>query len=150
MLQTGYKTCTKCLQKKPDSEFGWKDQTLGIRQSRRKACIAAASADWYTRNRERQIENSARNRNRSKEEAREYVWDYLSTHPCVDCGESNPIVLDFDHVRGDKFASVSEMIMRGYALDAIRQEIKKCEIRCANCHRKKSIVQFGWFSKKRN
>jgi hypothetical protein len=51
------------------------------------------------------------------EEGRQYVWSYLSTHPCVDCGESNPIVLESDHVRGRKKMIVSQMKFRFYSSD---------------------------------
>ena len=56
---------------------------------------------------------------------------------CVDCGESNPIVLDFDHVHGDKSHNISDMVNGSYAISSIKDEIRKCEIRCSNCHRKK-------------
>ena len=57
---------------------------------------------------------------------------------CVDCGESNPIVLDFDHVHGDKSHNISDMVNGSYAISSIKDEIRKCEIRCSNCHRKKT------------
>ena len=66
---------------------------------------------------------------------RKFVIEYLSVNPCVDCGESNPIVLDFDHVRGDKTDSVSRMVMVGFSIKKISEEINKCDVRCANCHR---------------
>jgi len=64
------------------------------------------------------------------------VWDYKSTHPCVDCGESDPIVLDFDHVRDQKVAAVGRLVGSGAKLQRIVDEIAKCEVRCANCHRR--------------
>lgn len=65
-----------------------------------------------------------------------FVLDYLSTHPCVDCGEDDLVVLDFDHVRGTKVKEVTEMVRDGMSITNIRLEIEKCEIRCANCHRR--------------
>jgi len=61
---------------------------------------------------------------------------YLNTHPCVDCGETDPIVLDFDHVRGTKVMEVSRMVANGYPWSKIEIEIAKCEVRCANDHRR--------------
>lgn len=53
---------------------------------------------------------------------------------CVDCGEMDPVVLDFDHIGGKTF-NVARMSGRT-SYEALRAEIAKCEIRCANCHRK--------------
>ena len=54
---------------------------------------------------------------------------------CKDCGESNPLVLDFDHVRGKKIMCISNMVRNSYSIETIQKEIDKCEVRCANCHR---------------
>ena len=62
---------------------------------------------------------------------------------CVDCSERDPDVLEWDHVRGDKKATVSSMIQRGYGPKAIDEERAKCEVRCANCHKRKSRKQLG-------
>ena len=67
---------------------------------------------------------------------REYIDNYLTSHPCVDCGEKDIVVLDFDHVRGIKEIEVTRMIKRN-SLKKIDEEIKKCEVRCANCHRRR-------------
>lgn len=78
------------------------------------------------------------------------LFDYLSTKSCVDCGENNPVVLEFDHkgLKG-KFKSVAKMLSGHYGWESVLLEIRKCEIRCANCHRKKSYVQFGFWGKSR-
>lgn len=69
---------------------------------------------------------------------KKYVLEYLSTHPCVDCQEPDPIVLEFDHVRGEKDMAVSVGIFAGWSLARLANEIAKCDVRCANCHRKKT------------
>ena len=79
-----------------------------------------------------------------REEAREFAWDYLSRNPCVDCGESDPRVLEFDHVKG-KNADGSRLIADGVPLDRLRREIGLTDMRCANCHRKKTASERGWF-----
>ena len=76
--------------------------------------------------------------------ARQWVWDYLKQHSCVDCGEKDPVVLEFDH-QGGKRLAVSEMIGGGYSLISIGEEIGKCEVRCANCHRRKTAKDFNWY-----
>ena len=74
----------------------------------------------------------------------QYVWDYLLEHPCKDCGEKDPIVLDFDHIN-NKSANISDLVRLGYSLRKIKAEIKKCVVRCSNCHRRKTANDFGWY-----
>ena len=69
-------------------------------------------------------------------EKRVLVDQFLANHPCVDCGKDDPDVLDFDHVKGIKIKNVSEMITDTSTLEQLVDEIDKCEVRCANCHRK--------------
>lgn len=68
---------------------------------------------------------------------REWLHDYLLKHPCLDCGETNPIILEFDHFR-DKEFNVGEAASVGASLKRVKLEVAKCEVRCANCHRKKT------------
>jgi hypothetical protein len=62
----------------------------------------------------------------------------------VDCGETNPVLLEFDHVRGSKLNSVCNLIRRGFSWEKIAAEISKCEVRCCRCHRLKTAKQFGY------
>lgn len=74
---------------------------------------------------------------------RKYVYEYLCNHSCIDCGEYDPIVLEFDH-RDNKFKGVSDMIPN-YSLQKIKEEIDKCDVRCANCHRRKTAKTFNYY-----
>ncbi|KKL03712.1 hypothetical protein LCGC14_2623380 [marine sediment metagenome] len=60
------------------------------------------------------------------------LW-YKMTHPCRDCGEGDPRVLDFDHVHGNKSFQLQEAKQK--PLTEILMEIQKCDVVCANCHR---------------
>lgn len=71
------------------------------------------------------------------------VHEYLLSHPCVDCGEADPVVLEFDHVRGVKKATVSSMIGGTYSTERLFEEIAKCDVRCANCHRRVTAARGG-------
>ena len=72
-----------------------------------------------------------------------FVFHYLSSRPCVDCGETDPVVLDFDHVRGVKRKNISRMLSSTHSLAAISAEIEKCDVRCANCHRRVTAKRGG-------
>ena len=76
-----------------------------------------------------------------RNKAREFITAYLSKHPCVDCGESDTVVLTFDHVRGVKSYNVGDMVATDRSLETIRDEIEKCEVRCFNCHAKRTHEQ---------
>jgi hypothetical protein len=77
---------------------------------------------------------------------REFLATYLSSHPCVDCGESDPVVLEFDH-QSDKTDSLSRMVRNNVTLARLQEEINKCDVRCANCHKRRTARQFGWIYK---
>ena len=56
------------------------------------------------------------------------------------------VVLDFDHVRGTKKRSIGVMVCSGaVSLETLQEEIAKCDVRCANCHRIKTMAQFGYW-----
>ena len=93
---------------------------------------------WYYNHRKEQLARVSARNILVREANRAQVKDYLSSHPCVDCGEPDIEVLDFDHVRGVKFKDVSALVYTAYSLRTIIREIEKCDIRCANCHRRKN------------
>ena len=126
--------CTKCLKYKEVTEFSYRDKEKGTRHSHCKACVAAHHKEYYASNRNRRITRiRERGRNHIRE-MRKYVYDVLGRSHCIDCNEEDIRVLVFDHVRGSKIAGVLDMARRGFSFENIKKEIKKCEVRCLNCH----------------
>lgn len=79
---------------------------------------------------------------------RREVLNFLSDKQCVDCGEKDPIVLDFDHKdQKEKFKTVANMLSGHYSWKSVLSEIDECEIRCANCHRRRTYKQLKCFGK---
>lgn len=76
------------------------------------------------------------------EKARSFVLAFLVTHPCSDCGITDPVVLEFDHLES-KHALVSTLVAHGAAIARISREIARCEVVCVNCHRRRSMHRSG-------
>lgn len=80
---------------------------------------------------------------RRKEAARQFVLDYLDERCCEDCGEDDSVVLEFDHVRGIKRYAISIAVQRAYSIAWLAEEMAKCDVVCANCHRRRTSVRCG-------
>jgi hypothetical protein len=136
--------CCTCGLAKPMSEFAVKNKQRGTRSTKCRSCQAAYSREHYRRNRPSYLQRAASQRKANREQCRQQVFDYLTTHPCVDCGEVDPIVLEFDHRNASlKRESISRMISQR-TWPIVQLEIAKCDVRCANCHRRRTAEQFGW------
>ena len=71
-----------------------------------------------------------------KDKGKEWIRNYLGENPCVDCGNSDIRVLEFDHRNPkDKKFNISKRVAGGVALQTLAAEVAKCDVRCANCHR---------------
>lgn len=133
------KICTGCGQERDaEQDFNWRHKERGIRNTRCKFCQSQASKKHYENNK---LMYAKRARARGPivlKENRKRLVEYLAHHPCMDCGQTDVRVLDFDHVGGEKLGHISRMIGIGYSWSTIEAEIAKCEVRCANCHRIKT------------
>jgi hypothetical protein len=94
---------------------------------------------YYLDNAEKYKKKAKRWNKSQRKWAREFISRVKSFSQCVDCGQSDSRVLDFDHVHGEKIGNVSDMVNGSYSIGAIKKEIRKCEVRCSNCHRIKTI-----------
>lgn len=138
------KECTRCKISKDYSEFSKKKTTKDGLQHVCKMCHTEYLKGHYTDNKN-YYKDKAHKRNKvTRVENLQFVINFLKEHPCVDCGESDPLVLEFDHIR-DKYKEISRLISDCTSLNKISKEIEKCEVRCCNCHRRKTILQLGWY-----
>jgi hypothetical protein len=140
----GEKECGSCGLVKPLSMFPYKNKKLGRRGSTCLACMAAYGREHYARNRAKYLEKAHRSRGRVNAKNDERVLAYLLDHPCVDCGETDPLVLDFDHREPSRKADEVSRLAHRRPWRLVLEEIAKCDVRCANCHRRKTARQFGW------
>ena len=89
---------------------------------------------WYPKNRSKHIGYQTA----IKKRIHQYIRDFKNTSKCVDCGfvgSKCPDVLDFDHVRDLKKFNISEFKHHTNSLKRVKEEIEKCDVVCANCHR---------------
>lgn len=103
-------------------------------------------------NKEYQRQHYKNNKEAYKIKARKYkhdrlnfLWEIKLGNSCVDCGEHyHPIAMDFDHVSGNKSFAVGRSA-REVGVEKLLQEIEKCELVCANCHRVRTLsrMEFG-------
>ena len=99
------KRCCSCGLEKSLDDFSKRarNKTDG-RQSYCKSCHAGVCAARYVEKKD-SYKESQRKYRRS---IRRRIWHYLESRPCIDCGEADPRVLEFDHVRGAKKFAISQ------------------------------------------
>jgi hypothetical protein len=74
------------------------------------------------------------------------VLEHLRGAKCVDCGVSDPLVLQFDHRPGQsKLKDIGWFVSSGSRASLLLDELARCDVRCANCHRRRTAQQLGWF-----
>lgn len=111
------KVCTKCNKELPISDFNWRNKKKNSRRSECKYCHTKYMKDIY----------------KSK---KEIVSKIKSQMKCQKCGENKDYMLDFHHLDPkEKENTVGRMTSNNYRIDKVLDEIKKCIVFCANCHR---------------
>lgn len=111
------KLCKYCLREYPESEFGVAKTTpLKIyRRLKCKFCYYKSKNEFYNKQ-------------------RMWLADYKNRQKCYICGNSDFRVLDFHHLV-DKEFSIADQMYYHYSFDRLKEEVKKCMVLCANCHR---------------
>jgi hypothetical protein len=124
------------------TDFAFRDATSGKRHARCRACSRLVSQRHYQKNKQAYLERNQRNNPRQRHANRLFAMQFLGEHPCVRCGESDPVVLEFNHIDPTtKTANICDMIHYRVSLARIRSEIAKCEVLCANCHQRHTATQ---------
>lgn len=105
----------------------------------------AAQRRHYDKNRTVMIARAKEGKIKARAQLKDVILEYLKEHPCVDCGEGDPVVLEFDHRDGaDKKFNLGEAMKMAFGVKTVLAEIAKCDVRCANCHRRRTYRQMGF------
>jgi hypothetical protein len=146
-----YRRCGKCGETLPIEQFNWKIKQRGIRRSDCRACAAETSRLHYEQNKADYKKRAKAHNRKQADFLRQKILEYVAAHPCVDCGETNPVLLDFDHrEQSEKSFTIGKVLTDGYSWDTIRAEIEKCDVRCVRCHRLRTARQSGWYRLDKN
>lgn len=94
---------------------------------------------WYSKNKEKKLIQVRIGKKRRKEFSQSKIIDLLKASKCKDCSIKDIAVFEFDHVRGKKSYCIGDMLSGAFLWDTIEKEIKKCDIVCANCHRRRTF-----------
>lgn len=90
-----------------------------------------AKREWYLRNKELTNSRSRRDREIRKEKIRKIK----ESSPCTDCNIFYPYwVMHFDHLGNDEKIDTINNLLVTVSMEKVLDEIKKCELVCANCH----------------
>jgi hypothetical protein len=144
--------CSKCRFEKETTEFAPNKSRKSGYQSMCKDCYAVYQRDYY---RQRVVTDEAyrvhkKNWRKLYTEARRIenqkkLFAYFEKHPCVICGEKDPIVLQSDHRDGvEKKFNIGDAIPR-LSWQKIEEELMKCDTMCTNCHTRRTALQFNWY-----
>lgn len=130
------KYCSGCEKEKPLDEFYFRNKEKGTRQSRCKICFSDRDQALYRAGKRKgssvESQNARRLRNLS------YLFSVLSSTSCKDCGNGDIEVLEFDHL-GGKADTIAKM--QTASLERLKAEVEKCEVVCANCHKKRTYAR---------
>ena len=138
--------CTVCKLSKPEEDFYWQYKSKGIRSKNCKKCSNHFTKKWYWNNRERCLQKKKEWSKKRKLAIKQYLYEYMSKHPCIACKENDPVVLEFHHKnKQEKEYTVANMAISSFNLERIKKEVAKCEVLCANCHRRQTAKDENWF-----
>jgi hypothetical protein len=135
------KKCNKCQTEKALTEFATNNAKPDGKQAYCRKCSTLWAREKYQSDPNRRLTIVKRNE-RLRIRNQTEIENYLEGKSCVDCGITNKVVLTFDH-RENKRGTVSDMVLHGYSLNTIYEEIAKCDIRCFNCHMIKDSKRRG-------
>ena len=140
------KKCCNCKELKKLSEFNKNKTKKDGYNTICRVCSKLRSRKYYQDNREHHKNVTSKRRKKTLKDVRIKLFEYYKTHSCIICGENDPIVLEFDHrVKESKTNDVSSLVYGGSGWSTIEKEIEKCDVMCANCHRRKTAKDFGWY-----
>jgi hypothetical protein len=121
------KFCNGCQRWYARQEFSFKYAARRLLGSQCRRCCRERSRRDYVREKAAYLQRNRERKPLERRAAAEAILQFLREHPCARCGESDPVVLEFNHVEpGSKLANISEMIRERASKSKLAAEIAKC------------------------
>lgn len=141
----GQKRCCTCKEWLSIESFGGiKKLNADCKECHRQTNRRTVSS-WTPEQRIRHAQKTEEGRIIRRNNNRRLTIEYLMDYPCEDCGETDPVVLEFDHIDPNNKTEAVCQLVASKVWSKVKAEIDKCEVRCANCHRRRTHNQFGWW-----
>lgn len=141
------RACSRCKVAKPDEDFCLKDKKSGKRQSICRACYNIYKRQHYLEHKQDYVEKAVTQKAEQRARNARFATRVKGILGCVDCPTRDPAVLDFDHL-GNKTLGISQAVSRPWSIAKIKEEMRKCVVRCSNCHRKITLARRSVESKR--
>jgi hypothetical protein len=150
-----YKECHQCKKEKPIYRFDtFRTRTGDLR--RRGVCYEcrherdnqqSESAKEYRKEYNKRNRTKREQRNLDRRKKLKDLVNKAKDVPCADCGAKwPPVAMDFDHVHGIKEYGIAHLVSGCYREELLLEEMKKCEVVCACCHRLRTYNRDEHFS----
>jgi hypothetical protein len=124
--------CSGCKEAKNEEDF---NKHGAKRQTFCRPCDNKKAREYYALNKEKQKKQINAAKKLRKKALSSWLRELKEASPCADCDKFFPwYVMDFDHLN-NKVANVTDMISNVVTKQKLMEEIAKCELVCANCHR---------------
>jgi 5-methylcytosine-specific restriction endonuclease McrA len=131
------KICSICKQDKSLESFNKHPKRKDGLQTHCRDCNKQKSKNYYNQNKEKHQKETYKRKKQYIIESQQKILEILSQSKCIDCGETDILTLEFDH-KNNKKDNVSSLLKRGNCWKVLETEILKCDIRCSNCHSRKT------------
>ncbi len=130
------KKCSICKEDKPFDSFHKDKKSKDGHFGYCKPCRKNNDAKYYRTSNKQEISYARRHKMRA------IITRYKRFKGCCNCNEGHPCCLDFHHLR-DKLFVIA--LASDYGWTVVKEEIRKCVVICANCHRKlhAGIIRIG-------
>lgn len=136
-------SCT-CIRCGGDFKAFFSNKKTGKKSKVCKPCIRKYDKSHYDKNKHKYRKTKNDKRKDRAIKIRSFIISLLKKSKCMDCGNNDWRVLEFDH-RDMNNKSMNIADATKYSLEKTKKEIEKCDIVCSNCHRIRTITQLGYY-----
>lgn len=146
MQENKFKLCCRCKLSLSMEKFYASKSSKDGKQSICTECVTKNNEKYYLKNKNKIKINTKERKEKFRTVIQKFVLLRLKDG-CICCGEKDPVVLDFDHLQNKEY-NIAWLVNSLAPLSKLEKELDKCQVLCANCHRRKTTKDFNWWKHK--